>query len=151
MFGSVFARSKTSFLTTPLTKDVDWAGSVTTRRELESRLARKGLMIGLSIQRDTVSMHLVGKLTAASSLTFKELMKTFVGNGHTSFVFDLSGLENLDSSGVAALIWARNLMLENSGRLSVTNPSRAICHKLLAINFHHVVEIESISYMVSAN
>lgn len=151
MFSSVFARSKTNFLADSLLNGAEHTGQAMTRTDLEARLARKGLMIGLSMQQNTVVIHLVGKLNNAGSPIFKELLKTFLSNGYSSFVFDLSGLESLDGAGVAALVWTRNQMLEKGGRASVTNPTKEICSKLLALNFQHLVEIESINYLVSAN
>jgi len=120
------------------------------RNELESRLARKGLMIGLSMEHNTVKLHLIGKLHAAGSSIFKDLLKTIVSNGYTSIVLDLTALESIDGAGVAALVWLRNQMLEKGDRMTVTNPTPAMYSKLLAINFHFLVEIESFEYRIAS-
>src|SRR5690242_6438037 len=119
---SFVTRSKSNFLSIADTQG--FVGSSKTSREvsLESRLARKGLMIGLSMEHGAIKVYLVGKLNGATGPLLKELLKTFLNNSYKSFVFDLSGLETLDSTGVATLVWARNLALEAGGYASVTNP-----------------------------
>jgi anti-anti-sigma factor len=150
MFSFTFNRTMSNLFTNPNTIDLKQQPVVDTSIALESRLARKGLMLGLSMEQDTVKMYLVGKLNAGTSPIFKELLKNFLGHQYKSFVFDLSGLETLDGSGVATMVWAHNQMLEFGGRVSVTNPNNSICSKLLAVNFHHLVDIENFSLSVSA-
>jgi anti-anti-sigma factor len=145
MFSFTFNRAMSNLLTVPNTNDLTRQPVVDTHTALKNRLARKGLMLALSMEQDTVKMYLVGKLNAGTSPIFKELLKSFLGHQYKSFVFDLSGLDTLDGSGVATLVWAHNQMLECGGRASVTNPNKPICSKLLAVNFHHLVDIENFS------
>ncbi len=132
--------------TLPTNKEISVAKIEDNRSALMQQLANKGLMLGVGMEEDTVRLHLVGKLTTANSLLFKSLVKTFIANGYTSFVFDLSDLKNLDSAGVAALVNVRNAALEAGGYVSVTNPDSALYRKLVAINFHHLVQIENYSF-----
>lgn len=112
-------------------------------QELMRRLARQGLMLGLSMERNTVKLHLVGKFKANGSAVFKELLNTFLSQGYTSFVFDLSSLHTLDGAGVAALVWARNQAEAAGGRATVTNPNAPLYRRLVSVNFHHLVPIEN--------
>ncbi len=117
--------------------------TVTSQTLLTQQLNRKGLMIGLAMEQNTVKMYLNGKLDAATAPIFKALLKTFTEKGFTSFVFDLSNVKVLDSAGIAALVRANVMMQEFSGQATVINPTKSIFNKLIAINFHHLVTIES--------
>jgi anti-anti-sigma factor len=132
--------------TLPTNTNIAIAKAGDTRSAMMQQLAHKGLMLGVGMEQDTVQLHLVGKLTAANSLLFKTLVKTFIANGYTSFVFDLSSLKHLDSAGVAALVNVRNAALEVNGEISVTNPDSELYRKLVAINFHHLIQIENYSF-----
>ncbi len=151
MFSFGFTRSKTNFLPTVASNDFAWQARADSRSDIENRLARKGLLIGLSMERNTSVIYLVGKLNTANSPIFKELIKTFISNHYNSFVFDLSGLTGLDSAGVATLVWARNKALEAGGFARVTNPSVELYNRLIAINFQYLVEIENFNFAVATN
>ena len=120
----------------------------TSQALLTQQLNHKGMMIGLAMEQDTVKMYLNGKLDAATAPIFKALLKTFIEKGFTSFVFDLSNVEVLDSAGVAALVRANVMMHEVGGEATVINPTKSIFNKLISINFHHLVTIESFALAV---
>ncbi len=112
---------------------------------LTQQLNRKGLLVGLAMEHDTIKMYLTGKLDGANAPIFKELLKNFIQNGYTSFVFDLANLKTLDSAGVAALVRANVMVQEFNGEASVINPTQAVFQKLISVNFHHLVTIEEFS------
>jgi anti-anti-sigma factor len=112
-------------------------------QDVMRRLARQGLMIAISMRGNTVKLYLVGKLKASSSALFKEFLHSFLNQGYTSFVFDLSGLNTLDAAGVAVLVWAGNQAKSAGGRGSVINPTIPLYRQLVSVNFHHLVPIEN--------
>jgi anti-anti-sigma factor len=122
------------------------ANKETAKMRVEQQLARKGLMVGVSMEQNRVCLNLVGKLNAGNSLLFKELVKTSISNGYTSMTIDLQGLTSLDSAGVAALVAMNVAATEAGGRLTVTNPNTSLFRKLVMVNFHHLVQIESFGY-----
>ncbi len=111
--------------------------------ELSRRLAQKGLMMGVMMEDNTVTLHLIGSLNAKHCITFKELVKDFLNCGCNRFVFDLSNVKDLDSAGVAVLVWANNQTLASGGWVTVTAPGPALYSKLVSVNFHHLVTIEN--------
>jgi len=117
------------------------ATQTSTRSELERKMARKQLMMALTMDSNTLNVQLVGKLNAASAPLFKEFVKSVIAS-NTTVRFDLAQLETLDGAGVAALVWAN---LQMGGSVSVANPSQSLFKKLIALNFQHLVQIENFS------
>jgi len=113
---------------------------------LETQLARRGLLIGLSIKQDTLQLALVGNLNQNSSSLFKEFIAVSLGRGYDKLDFDLAGLKNLDGAGLAALVWVRNQLQEQHGQLTLSNLSRELRTKLLAVNFQYLVSLADYDY-----
>jgi len=113
--------------------------------EVERKMSQTGLMVGLSIEEQTVNIRLVGKLIARNAAHFKLFVKTLIEQGYSSCLFDLANLTELDGAGVAALVWANNQMHQIGGCANVTLPNPALYHKLLSLNFQYLVNIETVT------
>ncbi|MEI6044634.1 MAG: STAS domain-containing protein [Chloroflexota bacterium] len=117
----------------------------------ENRLAHKDLMLGLSIKQKVVTIYLVGKLNAATSPLFKEMLKSFLDSPYKSFVFDLSSVDNLGTAGAVTLLQIYNQILEVGGCASIIRPNQSICPKPLVTNVEKMVALEISRFPFSVN
>jgi anti-anti-sigma factor len=113
---------------------------------IEANLARRGLMIGLEMQGDNLKFSLVGNLNKKSCTLFKQFVMITIAQGYRKVIFDLTNLQTVDGTGVAALVWVRNQLTENSGQLTVCNLPRKVRKTLFAVNFQYLVNIADYEY-----
>lgn len=60
-----------------------------------------------------------GECDMCSAQLFKDVMAKIIGEGEKRLVVDLRNLHYIDSSGLAAILWARHKIEEEGGKLVV--------------------------------
>ena len=71
----------------------------------------------VKIVKDQIRVALTGSIYVEDAA---EILKEFIGffeHGHTSFLVDLSGVDNVDSFGLGVLYFIHNRVAEKGGRL----------------------------------
>lgn len=71
----------------------------------------------------SVRLHMVGEIDMATVPHVEEALASALEDGSDQVVLDLSGVEFMDSSGLNALILARNVLDERSVRLVIAGLS----------------------------
>jgi anti-sigma B factor antagonist len=80
---------------------------------------------------DAIILRLAGEVDLVTSPMLFSTLKTLAEDGYNAIV-DLSGLQNIDSTGVQALIDANRLFLEREQRLALAGPS-AIVRRIIDV------------------
>lgn len=76
-----------------------------------------GLQINAErIESGTIILKIKGDLDASSSLDFDEKLKDFIGEGHTTFIFDGSELAYIASAGLGVFISNKDDVYDRQGQ-----------------------------------
>jgi anti-sigma B factor antagonist len=81
------------------------------------------LRIGVEPDPQGVRIRLVGELDLATSPELDRLLDELAGNGHSQLLIDLTGVEFMDSTGLASILRALDAARHNGHRLSVRRGS----------------------------
>jgi anti-sigma B factor antagonist len=85
------------------------------------------LRIGLSEARDSVTVVAPeGRLDMDSAPDLRDHVKQLVDTGVTRIVMDLSEIDFVDSSGLAAIISALRTVRQAGGTIHIARPSREV-------------------------
>jgi anti-anti-sigma factor len=91
----------------------------------------------------TTEVRLKGRMEFSDHRIFRELIDKLGGVGQKSVVFDLSGLEFIDSSGLGMLIIARNLAQQKKVDFRLTKPRETVRRVLEIAKFASIAQIDS--------
>jgi anti-anti-sigma factor len=88
------------------------------RSVTRERIVTPELIISVRASEDVCVVVATGEIDMASAAKLTEAL----ANVHGRVVVDLAGVSFLDSSGISALVHARNRLHEERGELSLRNP-----------------------------
>ena len=97
------------------------------RQATRGRVQHFDLEVQLSAQRTTVFMH--GELDVAEADAAWTCLDGLLEAGHTTLLFDLTGVTFMDSRGVAVLVQAWNRVRESDGEMTI-DPSPRVAATL---------------------
>ena len=81
---------------------------------------------------DTATVALRGELDVATAPTLREHVVRLISEGRTTIVFDCTGLDFIDSTGLGVLIGARARCLAANGSVALTGVKPAL-QRLLVV------------------
>jgi anti-sigma B factor antagonist len=81
------------------------------------------LMIGLEPDPQGVRIRLVGEVDLATAPELDRLLDELALDGHSRLLIDLTGVEFMDSTGLASILRALHVAHNNGHRLSVRRGS----------------------------
>jgi len=89
-----------------------------------------------------VRVVVVGQLVVDTRQEFKRMFETFLVNGMSHFVIDMSQCNFFDSSGVGVLLWANRTVAERGGVVKLLDVSKELAEFLHMIKLDEVFNIE---------
>ncbi len=95
----------------------------------------------VSISGDVGTVTMRGRFTFSDNKVMRNIFKEVVGKAHRC-VFDVGGLEFVDSAGLGMFILANDTISENGGRLSLRRPKGQVKKMLEITKFGDVITIE---------
>lgn len=90
---------------------------------------------------DMVAVHLDGKLSQTDVKRFRAEIERLISCGYRRIDVDLSGLEYIDSSGLAELVPVYQVVRDHEGILRLSNPRKLIRHILVSAHLNDIFEI----------
>lgn len=75
-----------------------------------------------------------GECDICSAQLLKDMLADVINEGHNKLIVDVKGLQYIDNSGLAAILWARHKIEENGGKMVVVGLSRIFRRKMSPIN-----------------
>src|SRR5437667_8118738 len=89
---------------------------------------------------DVVILDLAGRLWILD-LPLRDLMNELLSNGQRHFVFNLGGVDYIDSSGLGQLISIWSSIRNKNGYLTLLNPSKRVERLFEITRLHTIFEI----------
>lgn len=86
--------------------------------------------------------HLNGRMTFADNESFRKMLGEFGADGTSSVVFDMGGLEFLDSAGLGMLLLAKETAGEKKLALKVRGAKGQVQKMLELAHFKELITIE---------
>ncbi|OIQ88863.1 STAS domain protein [mine drainage metagenome] len=84
-----------------------------------------------------------GRLTFSNSTTFMRVAEELKATGGDDWVFDLSGLEFIDSAGLGMLLMARDMAGQQNGRMALRGAAGQVEKALSLARFDELIPTES--------
>lgn len=96
----------------------------------------------LTRNNETLLVTMTGKLTFSDNAAFKAILDDMSKGGVKDCVFDLSGLEFVDSTGLGMLVLAHDTAGENGFTVRLRNPRGHVRALLDRAEFSSIMAIE---------
>ncbi|MCL6473105.1 MAG: STAS domain-containing protein [Firmicutes bacterium] len=75
-----------------------------------------------------------GECDICSAQLLKDMLADVINEGHNKLIVDVKGLQCIDNSGLAAILWARHKIEENGGKMVVVGLGSIFRRKVSPIN-----------------
>jgi anti-anti-sigma factor len=83
------------------------------------------------------------ELTFEDHKTFKNLISQIENSGRTNWVFDVSGLTNVDSAGLGMLLYAHEQAQQHNWSLKVAGPQGQVRKMLELTQLGRIMQIQT--------
>jgi anti-sigma B factor antagonist len=93
---------------------------------VEEQTVGPDLQLSTDLDGPRAIVSINGELDAYSAPGLEEEVGRLIASNVTDLVFDLSGTDFLDSSGLRAILTAQHTVTDREGRLALRNPSNSV-------------------------
>lgn len=90
---------------------------------------------------DATVIHLLGRMTFADHDTFRNVIAAFEGPPGHRMVFDLAGLDFIDSSGLGMFIIARDTAQKRNLEFTIRGARDEVKRLITVAKFHRMFDI----------
>jgi anti-sigma B factor antagonist len=88
-------------------------------------------------------LHLKGRLTVGEASSIRDNVNTALASGHKNVIFDLGGVDYIDSTGLGSMVICYTTIKKNGGALKLVNPNKRNIELLLLTKLHTIFEVYS--------
>jgi anti-sigma B factor antagonist len=88
-------------------------------------------------------LHLKGRLTVGEASSIRDNVNAALAAGHKNVIFDLGGVDYIDSTGLGSMVICYTTIKKNGGALKLVNPNKRNIELLLLTKLHTIFEVYS--------